>query len=61
MDIFVLKGERLIQGATVLQLWQNHLLGERVVNANRPDIERCLRNVGKQRESCVIEIPADQS
>ncbi len=50
-------GEHLIQTAAPY-LWQDIVLGHRIVIANRHALELCLRNTGKQRKRCVITMPA---
>lgn len=50
-------GERLIQ-ISAPALWQDIVLGNRIVVANRHTLDLCLKNTGKQRKRCVITMPA---
>jgi len=50
-------GEHLIQ-TSAPQLWQDIVLGNRIVVANRRALELCLKNAAKQRKRCVITMPA---
>ena len=52
-------GEHLIQTAAP-KLWQDLVLGDRIVIANRDTLSRCQRRAHKRRARCVIEMPADQ-
>lgn len=54
----VAAGEHLIQTAAP-QLWQDIVLGDRIVIANRPALDVCRSKVRKQNARCVIVIPAD--
>ena len=51
-------GEHLIQTASP-KLWNDLVLGDRIVIANRKALERCKRRARKRSERCVIELPAD--
>jgi len=55
----VTAGEHLIQ-TTSPKLWQDIVLGDRVVITNRKVLEICRRKAGKQPVRCVIQVPADQ-
>ncbi len=50
-------GEHLIQ-ISAPALWQDIVLGNRIVTANRHALELCTKNAGKQRKRCVITMPA---
>jgi hypothetical protein len=50
-------GEHLIQ-ISAPALWQDIVLGNRIVVANRHALGLCLKNAGNQRKRCVITIPA---
>lgn len=50
-------GGHLIQISAPL-LWQDIVLGNRIVTANRRALELCLKDTGKQRKRCVITMPA---
>ena len=52
-------GERLIETASP-ELWQDLILGERIVAANRDALARCQQDARKGREHCVIKLSADQ-
>lgn len=49
-------GEHLIQTAAP-QLWQDLVLGDRIVHANREALDVCRRKSSKQRIRCVITMP----
>jgi hypothetical protein len=49
-------GEHLIQ-ISAPALWQDIVLGNRIVVANRHALDLCLKNAGKQSKRCVIAIP----
>jgi hypothetical protein len=55
----VAAGEHLIQTAAP-QLWQDIVLGDRIVNANRQSLEVCQNKTRKQNVRCIIVVPADQ-
>ncbi len=55
----VAAGEHLIQTAAP-QLWQDLVLGDRIVIANRQALEVCRNKTRKQNAHCIIAIPADQ-
>jgi len=42
------------------QLWQDLVLGDRIVIANRQALEVCRNKARKQNAQCIIVIPADQ-
>ena len=50
-------GERLIQ-TSAPQLWQDIVLGNRIVVANRHTLDVCLRNASTSHKRCVITMPA---
>jgi len=50
-------GERLIQ-TSAPQLWQDIVLGNRIVTANRHTLDVCLKNASTPRKRCVITMPA---
>jgi hypothetical protein len=52
-----LAGEHLIQ-TSAPALWNDIVLGNRIVVANRHALELCLKNTGKQRKRCLITMPA---
>jgi len=52
-------GEHLIQTAAP-QLWQDLVLGDRIVIANRQALEVCRNKTRKQNARCIIALPADQ-
>lgn len=53
-------GEHLIQTASP-KLWNDLVLGNRIVIANRKALDRCEHGARKRSsERCVIELPADQ-
>ena len=51
-------GEHLIQSASP-KLWNDLVLGDRIVIANRKALDRCEHRARKRSEQCVIELPAD--
>jgi hypothetical protein len=55
----VAAGEHLLQTAAP-QLWQDLVLGDRIVIANRQALEVCRNKTRKQNARCVIIIPANQ-
>ena len=50
-------GEHLIQ-TSAPQLWQDIVLGNRIVVANRHALDLCLRNASAPHKRCVITMPA---
>lgn len=50
-------GEHLIQ-TSAPQLWQDIVLGNRIVTANRHTLDVCLRNASTPHKRCVITMPA---
>jgi|GEM_PF-595037 len=50
-------GEHLIQ-ASAPELWQDIVLGNRIVVANRHMLNVCLKNAGRPYKRCVITMPA---
>lgn len=52
-------GEHLIQ-TSAPALWQDIVLGNRIVIANRHALDFCLKASGKQRKRCVITIPTTE-
>ncbi|GAA0583597.1 DUF6118 family protein [Rhizomicrobium electricum] len=50
-------GEHLIQ-ASAPALWNDIVLGNRIVVANRHALDACLKSTSKQRKRCVITMPA---
>lgn len=55
----VAAGEHLLQTAAP-QLWQDIVLGDRIVIANRQALEVCRNKTRKQNARCIIALPADQ-
>ncbi len=55
----VAAGEHLLQTAAP-QLWQDLVLGDRIVTANRQALEVCRNKTRKQNARCVIVVPANQ-
>ena len=53
-------GERLIATASP-RLWQDLVLGDRIVIANRDALARCQRDARKGGERCVIKLATDQA
>lgn len=56
----VAAGEHLIQTAAP-QLWQDLVLGDHIVIANRKALKVCRNKSGTQRTRCVITLPAAES
>jgi Family of unknown function (DUF6118) len=52
-------GEHLIESASP-KLWQDLVLGDRIVTANRDVLVRCQRDAHKGQEHCVIKLQADE-
>ncbi len=50
-------GEHLIQ-TSAPQLWQDIVLGNRIVVANRHTLDVCLKNANNPHKRCVISMPA---